>query len=307
MDGQQRITSFGRYVTGKFGVMNENGKPLYFPSSLPEEQKQKILNSQLTIYICEGEETEIKDWFITINIAGIPLSNQEFLNSIYSGVFVTKAREEFSNSNNANVQKWSAYIKGDIKRQDYLETALEWVSRGNIEDYMSKHRRDDNIKELKSYFNGVIEWVSSVFIDVEREMKGIEWGRLFETYHHLPYNPTDVSANVHRMYSDPFVKNRRGVFEYILGGCIDTKLLDIRIFEESTKRAVYSKQTDVAKKDEKSNCPLCAIGNDNNRKRIWKFDEMDADHVTAWSNGGSTNIENCQILCRTHNRAKGNR
>lgn len=307
LDGQQRITSFGRYVTGKFGVMNENGKPLYFPSSLPEEQKQKILNSQLTIYICEGEETEIKDWFITINIAGIPLSNQEFLNSIYSGVFVTKAREEFSNSNNANVQKWSAYIKGDIKRQDYLETALEWVSRGNIEDYMSKHRRDDNIKELKSYFNGVIEWVSSVFIDVEREMKGIEWGRLFETYHHLPYNPTDVSANVHRMYSDPFVKNRRGVFEYILGGCIDTKLLDIRIFEESTKRAVYSKQTDVAKKDEKSNCPLCAIGNDNNRKRIWKFDEMDADHVTAWSNGGSTNIENCQILCRTHNRAKGNR
>ena len=143
-------------------------------------------------------------------------------------MFVTKAREEFSNSNNANVQKWSAYIKGDVKRQDYLETALEWVSRGNIEDYMSKHRRDDNIKELKSYFNGVIDWVSSVFIDVERDMKGGEWGRLFETYQHMPYDPSDISAEVHRLYSDSFVKNRRGVFEYILGGCIDTKLLDIR-------------------------------------------------------------------------------
>ena len=162
LDGQQRVTSFGRYVTGKFAIMDQNDIPNYF-SGLSEDKQEKILNSNLTIYICEGEESEIKEWFKTINIVGVPLNEQELLNSIYSGKFVTLAREEFSNSHNANIQKWSAYIKGDVNRQDFLSTALKWVSKDNIEEYMSAHRRDDNINELKTYFNTVIDWISGVF------------------------------------------------------------------------------------------------------------------------------------------------
>ncbi|MBW8381427.1 MAG: HNH endonuclease [Youngiibacter sp.] len=138
-------------------------------------------------------------------------------------------------------------------------------------------------------------------------MKGLEWGRLYETYRKIPYDPAVVSAKVHELYADDAVKNRKGVFEYILGGCVDPKFLEIRIFEESTKKAVYSRQTDNAKASDKSNCPLCALGAENNSKRIWKYSEMDADHVTAWSKGGATDIKNCEILCKTHNRAKGNR
>ena len=172
---------------------------------------------------------------------------------------------------------------------------------------MSQHRFDNNINELKAYFSSVIDWVSGVFSDVEAEMRGLEWGRLFETYHNTSYDPTAVSALVHKLYADAGVKNRKGVFEYILGGCTDTQLLDIRLFEESTKKAVYAQQTNDAQQTGKSNCPLCALGNDTNATRIWKFSEMDADHVTAWSQGGSTDIANCQMLCKTHNRAKGNR
>ena len=230
---------------------------------------------------------------------------------MYSGPFVTKAKEEFSNSQNSNIQKWSAYIKGDVLRQEYLRVALEWVCRSasdeDVESYMSRHRYDTDITELKTYFTSVIDWVSSVFSDVESEMRGLEWGRLFETYHNNPYDPATVSAKVHELYADAAVKKRAGIFEYILGGCVDTRLLEIRIFEESTKKAVYAQQTDAAKKCDKSNCPLCALGTDNNAKRIWKYSEMDADHVTAWSNGGSTDISNCQMLCKTHNRAKGNK
>ena len=310
LDGQQRITSLGRYLTDKFALFDANGLPHYF-SALPDDKVKKIKETMLTIYICEGEESEIKAWFKTINIVGLPLNRQEISNSVYSGPFVTKAKEEFSNSSNSNVQKWSAYIKGKVSRQDYLRNALEWVSKSNDDDivdtYMSKHRFDDNISELKAYFSGVIDWISGVFNDVESEMKGLEWGRLFETYHHTPYDPVDVTTKVHKLYGDAAVKNRKGVFEYILGGCIDVKLLDIRIFEESTKKAVYTKQTDTAIFSDKSNCLLCFIGTDNNAKRIWKYDEMDADHVTAWSKGGATDIENCQILCKTHNRAKGNK
>ena len=306
LDGQQRITSFGRFVTGKFPIIDDNGMQQYF-KGIAEDKQKKILESKLTIYICEGEESEIKAWFKTINIAGVPLNEQELLNAIYSGTFVTAAKEEFSNSNNSNIQKWSAYISGSVLRQDYLRTALMWVSRNNIDAYMSSHRKDTSITELKTYFNSVIDWVSGTFTDVESEMRGLEWGRLFETYHNSPYDPEEVSALVHKLYGDAAVKNRKGVFEYILGGCHNARLLDIRVFEESTKKAVYTQQTDEAKSCGKSNCPLCALGSDNNSKRIWKYNEMDADHVTAWSKGGSTDISNCQMLCKSHNRAKGNK
>jgi hypothetical protein len=215
LDGQQRITSFGRYVTNKFPFKDENGLEQYF-DGIAVDKKNKILETKLTIYECEGEESEIKNWFRTINIAGVPLNGQELNNAIFSGSFVTLAKEEFSNSQNANNQKWSAYIKGNADRQDFLKCALDWVSKGNIGDYMSMHRKDDKINELKTYFNTVIDWVSGVFIDVENEMCGLEWGRLYETYHKNAYNPKKISDEVHKLYGDPFVKKRNGTFEFIL-------------------------------------------------------------------------------------------
>ncbi len=305
LDGQQRITSIGRFLTNKFAIMDD-GNPKNF-DSLPADQQAKIRDSKLLIYECEGTESEIKQWFETINIAGVPLNDQELLNAIYSGPFVTLAKAEFSNSQNANIQKWSAYIKGSPNRQAYLERALDWVSQGDIGGYMSAHRTKSNINELKTYFNSVIDWVSSVFRDVEKEMQGLEWGRLYEQYHSKSYDPAKVSAQVKRLYADPYVKKRSGVFEYILGGLKDSKLLDVRVFDEATKRSVYAKQTAAAEAKGKSNCPLCAVGHDANKSKIWKLAEMDADHVAAWSKGGDSSAKNCQMLCVTHNRAKGNR
>ena len=306
LDGQQRITSLGRFVTGKLAIIDDNGIPQYY-SSLSTDLQQRILDTPLLVYECEGTEDEIRKWFETVNIAGVPLNPQELLNAVYSGEFVTLAKQEFSNSQNANVQKWSHFISGAVNRQDYLACALDWVSKGHVKDYMSQHRRKADISEMKTYFNSVIDWIDSVFLDVESEMRGLEWGRLYEAYHSKAFNPEEVQKQVHDLYADPYVKNRKGVFEYILGGCTDKKLLDIRIFDEATKRKVYQKQTAEAALHDTSNCPLCAIGHEANRKKMWKLSEMDADHVTAWSKGGETSIENCQMLCKTHNRAKGNR
>ncbi len=306
LDGQQRITSLGRFVTDKFAIKDENGMEQYF-GGMAKDKQAKILETKLTIYECEGSESEIKEWFKTINIVGVPLNNQELLNAVYSGPFVTLGKAEFSNSQNANIQKWSAYVKGSANRQEFLERALDWVSKGEIGDYMSRHRYDDNIKELKTYFNSVIDWVSGVFTDVESEMRGLEWGRLYEEYHKKAYNPTKVSAEVHKLYADPYIKSRKGIFEYILGGSVDTKLLEVRVFDEATKKTVYTTQTAEAEKKGKSNCPLCALGHDANKAKIWSLSDMDADHVSAWSKGGKSDIKNCQMLCKTHNRAKGNR
>jgi len=307
LDGQQRITSLGRFVTGKFSIKDENGNMQKF-SSLADDKRSKILKKELLIYVCEGEETEIKNWFKIINIKGVPVNDQEILNATYSGSFVTLAKEEFSNSRNSNIQKWSSYISAKVNRQGYLEYALDWVSKGNISDYMSNHRYDKNINELKTYFNSVIDWIESVFVDEPKsEMQGLKWGQLYEQYHSQSYNSSDVSAEVQRLYEDSFVHDKKGIFEYILGGEKETKLLEIRVFEESVKKSVHATQTAKAEKKGESNCPHCAIGHDANKSKIWKFNEMDADHVTAWSKGGATDIKNCEMLCKTHNRAKGNR
>ena len=306
LDGQQRITSIGRFVTGKFAIQDADGHEQYF-DGMPADKKALVLNTHLLVYECEGTESEIKEWFKTINIAGVPLNEQELLNAVYSGPFVTLAKEVFSNSQNAHINKWSAYVKGAAVRQDYLACALDWVSHGDVGGYMSQHRHDNNIKELNLYFNAVIDWVSSVFTDVKTEMRGLEWGRLYEAYHKKPYNAAKVSKELSTLYADPYVKNHRGVFEYLLGGSVNMSLLDIRVFDEATKRQVYATQTAKAAAKSISNCPLCALGHDANKQKIWPVSEMDADHVAAWSKGGSTDIKNCQMLCKTHNRAKGNR
>jgi len=306
LDGQQRITSIGRYLTNKFAIIDENGNPQYF-DGIASDKQNKILNTKLLIYECSGKESEIKEWFKTINIVGIPINQQEELNSIYSGPFVTLAKEEFSNSQNSKIQKWSHYVKGSALRQDFLKSALEWVSKDNVDDYMAANRFKNNINELKKYYNSVLDWVTSVFSDVEKEMCGINWGMLYEIYYKKAYNPSIVSNKLKKLYDDPFVTDRKGIFEFILGNENDYKLLNIRIFDEVIKRTVYKNQTKVAKDKSKSNCPFCAIGHKANKKKIWLKEEMDADHVTAWVNGGRTDIKNCQMLCKTHNRAKGNR
>ncbi len=306
LDGQQRITSFGRFVKGKFAIKDENGMEQYF-SGFASDKKKIILETKLLIYECEGTESEIKEWFKTINIAGVPLNSQELLNAVYSGLFVTLCKEEFSNSHNSNIQKWSAYIAGNVNRQDFLECALSWVSKGDIGDYMSSHRNDKTLMKSQTISIQLLIGFLVYSTDVETEMKGLKWGELYEKYHSQSYNHSLVAEQVRKLYEDSYVKKRKGVFEYILGGSVDTKLLEVRVFDEATKKSMYSQQTNVAKKVGESNCPLCSLGHDSNKSKIWKVNEMDADHVTAWSKGGVTNLKNCQMLCKTHNRAKGNR
>lgn len=305
LDGQQRITSIGRYVTSKFDIM-DGRNPKGF-AALNAEEQALLLNSKLLIYECEGSETEIKEWFKTINIAGVPLNDQELLNAVYSGPFVTLAKAEFSNSQNANIKKWSAYVRGSANRQEFLECALEWVSKGDIGGYMSSHRNDTNITELKNYFNAVIDWASATFVGVHKEMKGLAWGRLYETYHKTAYDPKALSKSVNKLMADDFVLQKKGIFEFVLGGSVDSKLLEVRVFDKAVIQSAYSMQTQAAETKGESNCPLCTIGHDANKTRIYKLEEMDADHVAAWSKGGNSTAQNCQMLCVTHNRAKGNR
>lgn len=309
LDGQQRITSFGRFVTGKLALQDKEGNVHYF-SGLNKEQQEQILQSPLLIYECEGEEWEIKEWFKTINIAGIPLNEQELLNAIYSGPFVTAAKAKFSNSQNPELQKWMHYLKGEVKRQDYLSTALLWLahSKGMTKEaYMSMHRADANIEELERHFRSVIDWVSTTFRMLESNMRGVDWGRLYDSYHHTPYNLDELNHRTNELLQDEHIKKRQNIYEYVLGGEKDHKLLEIRFFEEATKKIAYKKQTTEAETKGISNCPLCAIGTGNNHSRIYKLSEMDADHVTPWSKGGTTDLSNCQMLCRPHNQAKGNK
>jgi hypothetical protein len=309
LDGQQRITSIGRFVTGKFAI-KQNGNEQTF-LSLPVEDQEKILKSNLLVYVCEGTETEIKRWFETINISGEPLTTQELLNAIYSGPFVSAAKAEFSNSGNALQQKWSSYVKGDPKRQAVLEVALAWVAESKaktISGYMADHRTDGNIEELKSYFASVIDWVGGVFIrSPDSEMRGLEWGRLYEMYRNTAYNPAAIDARVDELWGDPAVHNRKGIYEFLLSGEEDTQLLNVRLFDERTKAIAYKQQTEAAETVGTSNCPLCAVGSNSNKTKVWGLREMDADHVAAWSKGGATDVSNCEMLCVTHNRAKGNR
>ena len=306
LDGQQRITSLGRYVTNKFSIIGSNNQPYTF-TSLPKNLQQKILNTPLLIYICEGTESEIKEWFKIINIQGIPLNTQEERNAVYSGPFVTLLKERYSNSQNSNQMKWGTYIKGQANRQEILECALDWVSHGHIDDYMSQHRYDTSTDDVDKYFDSVIDWVDNLFTGTYPEMRGLKWGQLYDAYHKTAYNKTALNDRITELYADFRVTDKKGIFEYVLGGEQNKSLLKVRLFDTATARAVYAKQTKDAEKKGISNCPLCAQGGNANHTRIYKFNEMEADHVSAWSRGGNTSIQNCQMLCITHNRAKGNK
>lgn len=307
LDGQQRITSFARFVNTTYPFAVEWGGTPRYIDSLDQDDRDRLVNTPLTIYVCEGEPSEIQQWFETINIAGVPLVKQELRNAAYHGPFVTKARAVFSNTQNAKMNRWKTYVKGDAKRQAILEAALDWVSDGHIEDYMAAHRSDESIDELKNYFETVVDWIDAIFDYTGKEMCGLEWGRLYREYHKNAYSKEQVTARVDALLADSQVGARRGIFEYVLGGEQNKALLQIRVFDEKTKRSVYARQTKAAKEKGVSNCPICAACDNSNKTRIYRLDEMDADHVTAWSKGGDTNEANCEMLCATHNRAKGNR
>ncbi len=308
LDGQQRITSVGRFVTGKFAIMR-NGKEQTF-SSLAKEDRDRILDTELLVYVCTGTEPEIKEWFQTINIAGVPLNRQELRNAIYSGPFVTAAKAEFSNSQNSHQQKWSHFMKGEPKRQEILEEALDWVasSKGQtIDGYMAAHRQDTGINELKTYFTSVIDWIDSVFTaPPDKAMRGLDWGALYEKHHTTAYKADDVAEVVQRLLDDPAVRRKRGIYPYVLGGQSEPQLLEVRIFDDGVKRAAYAQQTKAAQAKGASNCSACAMGHGDKATHIYAAKEMDADHVTAWSKGGKSDLANCEMLCIFHNRSKGN-
>ena len=309
LDGQQRITSIGRFVTGKFAIRRDGREQTF--SSLSREERERIMEARLLVYICSGTEREIKDWFQTINIAGVQLKPQEILNAIYSGPFVTAAKAVFSNSSNANQQRWAAYVTGDPKRQEVLAVALSWVAASQgmtVDGYMAQHRQDTGIAGLQGYFEAVMGWIDAVFIrPPDPEMRGLDWGRLYEAYRGTGFDPAAVEARVSALRADEAVKDKRGIYEFVLGGEVQTQLLDVRLFEDSVRRQVYEAQTAAARATGRSNCPLCAVGNAAHAGKIWALKEMEADHVAAWSRGGKTDAANCEMLCVTHNRAKGNR
>ena len=307
LDGQQRITSLGRFLKAQFSIMLGADKIPFTFGALAEDQQRKILETPLLIYICEGTESEIREWFQTINIAGVALNEQELLNAVYSGPFVTAARKVFSNSGNTSVQQWEHYIRGNVKRQDFLATALDWVSQGHVREYMAAHRHDEGITELQSYFNSVIGWAETLFYTSEPHFRGVEWGRLYETYHNRPYDHDKIHARLAELLADEAVRRKENIPEYLLGDEKEPQLLEIRLFDEPTKKSAYERQTQEAKAQGISNCPACALGEGKDKERIWSLRDMDADHITAWSKGGTTTADNCQMLCKTHNRQKGNR
>lgn len=310
LDGQQRITSIGRFVTGRFAIQTDSGEQTF--SSLPQDQQDLIDDTELLVYVCTGTETEIKEWFKTINISNVPLNDQELRNAIYSGSFVTKAKAEFSKSSDPRQHKWGSYVTGDPARQLVLKTALEWIADSqntSIDGYMAQHRQDDNIDELKTYFTTVIDWVSSRFPGTPRkQMQGLPWGKFYETWGQDSYDGDETAKRVKELFHDPFVKSKKNIYEFILGGEQDTQLLDLRLFDDATKLKTYNEQTVEAEQNGVSNCPDCALSNQEAiRTKIYTLNEMEADHVTPWSKGGSTTPDNCVMLCVRHNRAKGNR
>lgn len=301
MDGQQRTISIGQYVTGDFTV---DGRGFH---NLQDDEQEHILNYELTVYQCTGKDSEKLDWFQTINIAGMELSDQELRNAVYHGTWVTDAKKRFSKSGCPAYGVGRDYLSGEMNRQKWLETAIKWASGGEIKDYMAEHQHDPTAIELWNYFASTIEWVKTTFPTVHREMKGLPWGPLYDKYGKTKFDPKVMDADVKRLRADTQVENNKGIFEYLLGGKTDTRLLSIRVFDDKTKVARYQQQTTAAEKAKKSNCPLCAVGDNANKTRIYGPDEMDADHVAAWSKGGATDIKNCEMLCVPHNRAKGNR
>ncbi len=283
IDGQQRTISIAQYARFRRGF-SHNG--LYF-QNLSHERREHILNYQLMVYVCTGTHDEKLDWFQTINIAGKELTPQELRNAVYSGSWVSDAKRYFSRNDCAAYRIGGDYLRGTAIRQEYLETAIRWISKGNIEDYMGVHQHDADALELWEHFEAVIEWVKSVFTEYRSPMKGVNWGALYDDYKDASLNPDEVEAETQRLIDDDDVTRQAGIYAYILTG--DERHLNIRAFPEPVKRRVYERQ--------KGKCAICG--------EAFEIRAMHADHIKPWVDGGKTEESNCQMLCRDCNLKKG--
>lgn len=281
LDGQQRTISFCQYVSGDFSL---NNRAFH---NLTQTEQEQILNYKLMIYFCEGNDKEKLDWFKIINIAGEKLSDQELRNAVYTGSWLSDAKLKFSKSNCAAYLLGNDYVKGSPIRQEYLEIALKWINHGEIEAYMSQHQHDPNANELYFYFMNVIEWVKQTFPTYrKKEMYGQEWGELYNEHHTKMLDAKKLEEEIAKLMADVDVTNKRGIYKYVLNG--EEKHLNVRAFDDRMKRTAYEKQKGICKK--------C--------KKHFNLEEMEADHITPWSQGGKTVEENCQMLCRECNRRK---
>ena len=280
IDGQQRTLSVCQYVNGDFSV---DGLEFH---NLTKDKKEQILNYELTIYFCSGTDSEKLEWFKIINIAGERLTDQELRNAVYSGSWVSDAKRYFSKNGCPAYGIGSDYLNGSPIRQEYIETAINWISKGKIEDYMSKHQHDQNASALWRYFQDVMTWVSTTFTKKRKFMKGVDWGILYNTYKDEKYNTKDIEKETEKLILDDDVTKKSGIYPYILTR--NEKYLSIRAFSDATKQKIYEKQKGV--------CVAC--------KEKFEIEEMEADHITPWHEGGTTTDKNCQMLCKECNRRK---
>ena len=280
IDGQQRTISICQYVNGDFAYMFR-----YF-HNLQKDEQDRILNYKLMIYLCEGNDSEKLEWFRTINIAGEKLTEQELRNAVYSGSWVSDAKRYFSKNGCAAYGLGSNYMNGTPIRQDYLETTIDWISKGNIEVYMSNHQNEANANELWLYFQSVINWVKTIFPKYRKEMKGIYWGYLYNEYKDQKFDSKKLEEQIVLLMIDDDITNKKGIYEYVLSG--KEKHLNIRAFTDNQKRESYERQTGI--------CVVC--------KEHFELNEMEADHITPWHEGGKTSSDNCQMLCKYDNRRK---
>jgi hypothetical protein len=295
LDGQQRIISICQYVNNDFSFNN-----LLF-SGLPEDKKQKILNYKLSVYICEGNESEKLEWFKIINIAGVKLTEQELRNAVYTGTWLSNAKSIFSKNNCIAKGLGEKYINGSPIRQEYLETALKWISDNKIEQYMGEHQQDKDADELWQYFQDVISWVKKIFSNYRKEMKGLEWGYFYNHYKDNKYNANNLEQKIVKYMVDDEVGNKKGIYEYLLSD--DPKYLNLRIFTENQKREHFEKHKIKGVSKDKQNKDVCICIKCG--KEI-ELDECEADHIIAWSKGGKTDKDNLQFLCKKCNGEKSN-
>lgn len=280
LDGQQRTISFCEYAISHFSI---NGIPYH---TLPSDKKEEFDNYELMIYICEGTDSEKLEWFKIINIAGEKLTEQEIRNAIYTGEWLTDAKKHFSKTNCPAYLRANNYLNGSCIRQDYLETALNWISEGKINEYMAEHQLDDNANELWLYFTAVIDWVQTVFPTYRKEMKGIDWGYYYNRYKEQSFNTKKLEELVSKLMMDDEITSKKGIYEYLIDG--DERHLNIRKFTQSQKREAYEKQKGI--------CAIC--GNH------FEIEEMEGDHIVPWHDGGKTDTTNLQMLCIDCNRRK---
>ena len=298
LDGQQRTLSICEFVEGNFSMEFSKGVEQAF-HNLTDDEQNAILDYELMIYICDGNERERLEWFRTINIAGEKLTDQELLNINYIGAWLSDAKRKFSKTNCVAFKLGHKFVKGLPIRQDYLETALSWISGGNITNYMSTHQHDINANELWLYFNSVITWIETTFAldtnpkNYRKEMLGLNWGDLYNRFRNNMYDAQVIEKRVNELMANEEVTDKKGVYEYILSGENEDMAckLSKRKFSDADKRTAYERQNGI--------CPITG--------EYLPITEMQADHIIPWWKGGTTTLSNLQMIAKTANTRKGGR